>query len=185
MFVDYNFREHRQRPYTSATSLYPLWAGLATPDEAKAMVEKTLPLLEMPGGIVSSTEASRGPVSEEHPPYQWDYPNGWAPHQMLVWSGLDQYGYGKIAQRVAYRWLYTIARNAADYNGTIPEKFDVVRRTHAVFAEYGNVGTKFSYITREGFGWMNASFQVGLTLLSDTLREKLESLVPPEDIFGK
>jgi neutral trehalase len=33
-------------------------------------------------------------------------------------------------------------------------------------AEYGNVGTKFSYIAPEGFGWMNASFQVGTNYLS-------------------
>ena len=28
--------------------------------------------------------------------------------------------------------------------------------------EYGNVGTGFSYVAREGFGWMNASFEVRL-----------------------
>ena len=37
---------------------------------------------------------------------------------------------------------------------------------HAVFAEYGNVGTEFDYIAGEGFGWMNASFQVGAKRLS-------------------
>jgi len=50
-----------------------------------------------------------------------------------------------------------ITKNAVNYNGTIPEKYDVVIATHKVFVEYGNVGTDFEYITREGFGWMNAS----------------------------
>jgi alpha,alpha-trehalase len=104
---------------------------------------------------------------------------------MLAWRGLQNYGFDDIAQRLVYRWLYTITRNAADYNGTIPEKFDVVERSHRVFAEYGNVGTKFAYITREGFGWMNASYQVGLTLLPPELRQKLERLVPPEWIFTR
>ena len=55
----------------------------------------------------------------------------------------------------------------------MPEKFDVVRRTHRVFAEYGNVGTEFAHITREGFGWMNASYQVGLKVLPDSMRNVL------------
>ena len=90
-----------------------------------------------------------------------------------------------IAYRLIYRWLYTIIRNSTDYNGTISEKFDVVNRSHRVFAEYGNVGTKFSYITKEGFGWMNASYQVGLNLLPLDSREKLEKLIPPEWLFGQ
>jgi alpha,alpha-trehalase len=77
-----------------------------------------------------------------------------------------------------------IARNAADYNGTVPEKYDVVKQTHQVFAEYGNVGTKFSYITREGFGWMNASVKLGLQHLPPDLLAKLRAMTPPEDVFG-
>jgi hypothetical protein len=80
-------------------------------------------------------------------------------------------------------WLYAITRNAADYNGTILEKFDVVERSHRVFAGYGNVGTKFAYITREGFGWMNASYQLGLTLLPPKLQQRLERIVPPAWVF--
>jgi alpha,alpha-trehalase len=63
-----------------------------------------------------------------------------------------------------------------NYNGTIPEKYDVVAKSHAVFAEYGNVGTKFSYITQEGFGWMNASYQVGLKKLSPRKLKELRAI---------
>lgn len=73
--------------------------------------------------------------------------------------------------------------NAVNYRGTIPEKFDVVKGSHQVFAEYGNVGTVFAYITREGFGWTNASYQVGLALLPNLYRTRLNDLVPPEWIF--
>lgn len=62
------------------------------------------------------------------------------------------YGYEGVSQRLSYRWLYTITRNAVAYNGTVPEKLDVVKRSHDVFAEYGNVGTEFEYIPMEGFG---------------------------------
>lgn len=183
MFFDYDIVEHRQIDYVSATTLYPLWAGLASREQATLLVHNALPLLEQAGGIVGSTEESRGPISTERPLRQWDFPHGWAPHQMLAWQALLNYGYDAIAHRLIYRWLYTITANAVNYNGTVPEKFDVVHRTHQVFAEYGNVGTKFSYITREGFGWTNASYQVGLNLLSATLREQLSQLIPPEWIF--
>ena len=186
MFFDYDFKKKKkQYPFVSATTFYPLWAGLATPEQAAKVVESALPLLERPGGVVSSSEKSRGPVSESRPVRQWDYPNGWAPHQMLAWRGLLNYGFDRVAHRLIYRWLYTITRNAADYNGTVPEKLDVVERSHEVFAEYGNVGTEFAYITKEGFGWMNASYQVGLKLLPPELGTHLEGLIPPEWLFER
>jgi len=180
MFFDYDFVRKEQTGYVSATTFYPMWAGLATPEQAESMVRNALPLLEMPGGVVGSTEDSRGPITPEHPLRQWDSPYGWAPHQILVWQAMINYGYDAIASRLAYRWLYTITLNAVNYNGTVPEKFDVVRRTHQVFAEYGNVGTTFSYITREGFGWTNASYQLGLDLLPETRKQELNELIAPE-----
>jgi alpha,alpha-trehalase len=162
-----------------------MWAMLASREQAELLVKKALPLLEMLGGVVASTEQSRGPVSSDRPLRQWDYPYGWAPHQMLVWQGFMNYGYDSIAHRLIYKWLYTIARNAADYSGTVTEKYDVVSRSHQVFAEYGNVGTKFAYITREGFGWTNASYQIGLAVLPADLLDKLNDLVPPERVFDR
>jgi len=192
IFFDYDLSKKRRYPYVSATALYPLWAChaddpstmLLTKEQAGRLVSAVLPQLEMPGGVAASSERSRGPLSPGRPARQWDYPYGWPPHQMLIWKGMRNYGFGKIARRLAYRWLYTITRNAVDYNGTIPEKFDVVKRSHQVFAEYGNVGTKFSYIAREGFGWMNASYQVGLGILPGDLVAALDRLIPPEWIFS-
>lgn len=182
-FFDYNFIKEEQTGFESATAFYPLWAKLATQEQADSLVIKALPLLEFAGGVAGSSNESVGIINEEREQKQWDYPNGWAPHQILIWDGLNNYGYTHIAQRLAYKWLYVILKNAVDYNGTIPEKYDVVSCTHKVFAEYGNVGTEFDYISREGFGWMNASFKVGLTFLNDELKNKLNELVPPEKIF--
>ena len=183
VYLDYDIVAQRRIPYTSATGFYPLWAGCASPGQARSIVSNLLPLLEEPGGIASSGEISRGPVTPEHPLRQWDYPYGWAPHQMLVWGGLQRYGFSAAAQRLAYRWLFTITVNAAYYAGTVTEKYDVQLRSHQVFAEYGNVGTDFSYITREGFGSTNASYQVGLLLLDPSLRDHLNLLHPPEWLF--
>ncbi len=183
-FLDFDLESGSRTGYESATCLYPLWAGLASPEQAASTVGAALAALEEAGGLAASSERSRGPLGPGRPQRQWDHPFGWAPHQMLAWEGLRRYGFAADAERLAYRWLYTIARNAADYNGTLPEKYDVVERSHKVFAEYGNVGTEFDYITREGFGWMNASYQVGLASLPAERRRQLERLTSPEELYG-
>jgi alpha,alpha-trehalase len=45
--------------------------------------------------------------------------------------------------------------------------------------EYGNVGTKFAYIATEGFGWMNASFEVGMNFLPAERLAALHRLEAP------
>ncbi len=190
LFVDYDVERDERSRYVSATTLFPLWAStespcdlelLANDEQAKRLVASALDQLEAPGGLASTSRASLATV-EQTTQRQWDYPNGWAPHQMLAWEGLRRHGFAKESNRLTYRWLYTILRNAHDFHGTVPEKFDVVKRSHLVFAEYGNVGTDFSYITEEGFGWMNASFQVGRATLSPALIAKLQKLDPPESV---
>ena len=180
MFFDYNVVTRKQTDFESAATFYPLWAGLASKSQASRLVAKAIPLLAMPGGIAGSTEQSRGPITSARPQTQWDYPFGWAPHQILVWFALHRYHYDELAGDLAYRWLYSITLNACDYNGTIAEKYDVVSRSARVFAEYGNIGTKFAYITREGFGWTNASFVIGQTFLTHRQLDDLDRLVAPE-----
>ena len=183
IFYDYDVVAKAQIPFVSATSLIPLWAGIADKHHAEKMVIQALPQLICKGGIAGCTEASRGEISEQRPARQWDYPNGWAPHQMMIWKGLLDYGYKEKAYELIYRWLWMITKNAVHYNGTIPEKYDVVIATHKVFAEYGNVGTNFEYITREGFGWMNASYLYGLSLLPERFKNNINDLVDPDDLF--
>jgi alpha,alpha-trehalase len=183
LYFDFNVKTNNQSNFVSATTLAPLWAKLCSEEQALKLIEKAIPTLKEKGGIAGSTKESRGDITENRPQRQWDYPNGWAPHQMMIWKGLFNYGYINEAQELIYRWLFMITKNAVDYNGTIPEKYDVVEATHKVFAEYGNVGTDFEYITQEGFGWMNASYQYGLSLLHINYIEKLNNLISPEEIF--
>ncbi len=180
-FFDYDFANKKRSTYISATGLYPLWCRLLDRNDAKdqervrRMAQYAREKLEMPGGLAASARESVE-HARRHDARQWDYPYGWPPHQMLAWQGFRNYGLDADAERLAYRWMFTIAKNAHDYNGTIPEKYNVVTGSHAVFVEYGNVGTKFSYIAPEGFGWMNASFQVGANYLSPERIEDLRKL---------
>lgn len=180
LFFDYNFKTKSQSQYISSTTFYPLWAGdILTNEEAKAMVKVALKELEANGGLSATAKSSLDAVVGKKEERQWDYPNGWAPHQVIAWQGLENYKFNEEKDRLIYKWLFMITKNAMDYNGTIPEKYDVVSRSHKVFAEYGNVGTKFSYITKEGFGWMNASYQLGLKKLSSENKSKLYELKDP------
>ena len=102
---------------------------------------------------------------------------------MIVWRGLLNYGYENEVQELVYRWLWLITKDAVDYNGTIAEKYDVVKCTHIIDVEYGNQGTDFKYIPNGGFGWMNASYQLGFSLLSNDLKNSLNELVDPDVLF--
>lgn len=152
MFIDYNTVKKEQTGYESATTFWAMWAGVATPRQAQVMVEKALPLFEVHGGLVSGTLRSRGPVGVHRPNRQWDYPFGWAPQQILAWTGLLRYGFEEEAQRLAYRWVYMVTKAFVDFNGIVVEKYDVTKQVdpHKVTAEYGNQGADFKGVAKEG-----------------------------------
>jgi alpha,alpha-trehalase len=183
MYFDYDFVNKKQFPFEAATTFFPLWAGLCDEHQARKLVENVLPLFMKMGGITGSTPNSWLVFDKNAPQRQWDYPFGWAPHQMLLWEGLLNYNYKEKAQEMVYRWLWLITKNAVEYNGTIPEKFDLETSSHKVFAEYGNVGTEFDYIAKEGFGWVNASYQYGLQILDGKLNDELNQLTSPHLLF--
>lgn len=203
-FQDWNIELGKRTGYESATMLWSCWSNLATKDQAHQMIignnsrdkdDKTkspLQRLEQPGGLASGTRESLERVllekgnlhlTSDHPNRQWDWPFGWAPHQILAWKALEEYGYQQEKERLTYKWLYMITRSFSDFNGVVPEKFDVVKRSHKMDVEYGNVGTDFRRVPREGFAWMNASYLIGISGLSKLHRRALRALVKPEDLF--
>lgn len=155
MFRDYNTASRSQTPFESVTSFYALWSGLADESQARQMLEKTLPKFENSGGLSSTTEPSAAldpDGSEGTRGRQWDYPFGWAPHQVIVWDGLSRYGFRGVAQRLAYRWLYNITKVAWQNNGMVTERYNVVHigDTGASDVEYGNQGRDFEGVPKEG-----------------------------------
>jgi alpha,alpha-trehalase len=152
MYFDYDTVKREQRTYESATTFWALWAGVSSPKQAAAMVTRALPRLEAEGGLLSGTRESRGEVGLERPNRQWDYPYGWAPQQMLAWTGLYRYSFTEEAERLAYKWLFMITKAFVDFNGVVVEKYDVTRAIdpHRVDAEYGNQGLDFKGVAKEG-----------------------------------
>ena len=143
LYFDYEFVHHHLRHYPFLTTFYPLWAGIATKDQAAAVV-KNLAMFERPGGFETSINASGN---------QWDSPFGWAPIEMIAVEGLRRYGYNAEANRISREWL-SLVLEQYQQSGIIVEKYDVVRRTSRVSGEI-----HFGYSSNEaGFGWTNGVF---------------------------
>ncbi|CAO1618219.1 unnamed protein product [Sympodiomycopsis kandeliae] len=176
LYFDYDTRKEESSHYESVTAYWAMWAGMASEHQASKLVHQSLKKFEVKGGLIPGTEDSRGKITLERPNRQWDYPFAWPPHQMLAWVGLERYGYLEEARRLAYRWLYLMTSAFFNFNGVVPEKFDAVSLSHMVMAEYGNQGIDFKFVPREGFGWANASFQVGLTFLTEHQRRAVAAL---------
>lgn len=152
MYFDYHTVDREQRTYESATTFWAMWAGMCTPKQGDLMVSKAVPILEAKGGLLSGSQKSRGEIGIDRPNRQWDFPYGWAPQQILAWTGLQRYGHQDVAERLAYKWLYMITKAFVDYNGVVVEKYDVTRPVdpHRVDAEYGNQGLDFKGVAKEG-----------------------------------
>jgi alpha,alpha-trehalase len=161
MFFDYDFVKQQQSTYAYVTVFYPLWAGLATPNQAKAVM-KNLSVFEKPGGLVMSPHETGG---------QWDFPYAWAPNQLLSDEGMRRYGFNEDADRVSYKFLSTVAENFRR-DGTIREKYNAVTRSSetAVTAGY--------HVNIVGFGWTNAAF---LNLLHDLPKPMADKLAKEQD----
>ncbi|MHB2020366.1 MAG: trehalase family glycosidase [Candidatus Xenobia bacterium] len=141
MYFDYDVPHHTRSKYHYATTFYPLWAGLASPEQARA-VEAHLKLFEQPHGLAMSDVESGA---------QWDKPFGWAPVTLLAVEGLDRYGFHADAARLARKFIDTVRSNY-DQEHTIREKYDVVTgsaTTNIRIGYHQNV---------VGFGWTNAAY---------------------------
>jgi alpha,alpha-trehalase len=159
LYFDYNVETGTRRVYPFATTFYPLWAGMSSPQQARR-VAGNLSRFEAPGGILTSTQTTGS---------QWDAPFGWAPLQLIAVDGLRRYGYHAPADRIARKFVSLVVQDF-DARGAIVEKYDVQRRSSDLAA-----GLKFGYTTNEvGFGWTNAAI---LELLAGLQRRRATASV--------
>jgi alpha,alpha-trehalase len=148
MFFDYDLAAHEQSTYNYATTFYPLWVGLATRNQAKAVL-RSLAIFEQQGGIA---------ISDRVTGVQWDKPYGWAPVEMIAVEGMRRYGFSATADRISKEFLRTIVENYRR-EGTIREKYNVVTRSTEANVTAGYQANVV------GFGWTNGAFLVLLHTL--------------------
>lgn len=131
------------RPTLAAAA--PLYFGLATPEQGRAVAARLERDFVRPGGFVTTLIASG---------QQWDAPNGWPPLEWLAIQGVRRYGRTDLADTASARWL-RLNRRTYRATGKMTEKYDVVDLTRRAGGG--------EYPTQDGFGWTNG---VALALIS-------------------
>lgn len=129
-FFDYDHAGGCRSEVVSAATFQPLWAGLATPEQAAAVVKRLLPGLEFAFGVSSVAPGEKPSI------FQWDHPNGWPCIQHLVYRGLARYGYRDEARRIAEKYVASVCR-AYDATGDLWEKYNVLDGSHHTKEEAG------------------------------------------------
>jgi alpha,alpha-trehalase len=156
MFFDWDFTKNQQSTYEYVTTFLPLWTGVATKEQAAAVV-KNVGIFERPGGLMMSPKESGG---------QWDAPYAWAPNQLMADDGIRAYGFTEVADRVSLEFLSNVLENFRR-DGTIREKYNAVTRSSETAV---TAGYKVNIV---GFGWTNGVFLVLSHELPEAVVEKL------------
>lgn len=123
------------RPTLAAAA--PLYFGLATPEQGRAVAARLERDFLQPGGFVTTLIGSG---------QQWDAPNGWPPLEWLSIEGVRRYGRGDLADLARERWL-ALNRRTYHSTGKMTEKYDV--------ADLNRRAGGGEYPTQDGFGWSN------------------------------
>ncbi len=161
-FFDVRWRSGERvtdRPTLAAAA--PLYFGLATPEQGRAVAARLERDFLKPGGFVTTLVASG---------QQWDVPNGWAPLQWLAMEGSRRYGRADVADLARIRWL-TLNRSTFRFTGKMTEKYDVVDLTRRAGGG--------EYPTQDGFGWTNG-VALALSAQERAQRDSLRARQPNE-----
>jgi alpha,alpha-trehalase len=153
-FVDYSWKDARPARQLTVATLYPLFFGVASREQAQAVATAVRNQLMQPDGIATSLVRTG---------QQWDAPNGWAPLEWIAIKGLTDQGYAQLAEDIARRW---IRENIAVYraSGKLVEKYDISGNEAARGGEYP---------LQDGFGWTNGVLRRLLAIYPSAAGEAL------------
>jgi len=147
-YFDYNYAKGQLGDVWSLAGYFALWSGLASKEQAEVMV-KNISKFEHSGGLATTTRPLLDTSIFGSLRTQWAFPNGWAPLQYIVITGLENYGYHIKAEQQARKWIQTNMYWFERY-GVFQEKYNVVKpHKNPVEGVYPG---------QTGFGWTNAIF---------------------------
>lgn len=140
IFGDYQWQRGRLTGRPSAATMYPLFFGIASREQAASVTRAVGAHFLEPNGMATTLVSSM---------QQWDQPNGWAPLQYVTVEGLRRYGADALARTIAGRWVNV---NLVVFNTSrkFVEKYDLLTATGGMGGEY---------TTQIGFGWTNGVFR--------------------------
>lgn len=139
-YMDYNYHKTKQTTALTLAGVFPLFAGVASQEQADLVALKLEKEFLKKGGLVTTLTDSG---------QQWDSPNGWAPLQWVAIEGLRRYGHNDLADEIKKRWM---ALNETVFKNThrMIEKYNVV--------DDDGLGRGGEYVLQDGFGWTNGVY---------------------------
>jgi alpha,alpha-trehalase len=145
-FFDYNYIVDKKSQVWSLAPLFALWSGLASPEQARRIIEN-IPKFLQEGGLTATAHSDE--IKDSDIPMQWSYPNGWAPLHWICSEGLTKYGRQDFAEDISRRWIKTNMDYFEEF-GVFREAYDVV---NGIDTPHAGV-----YPPQVGFGWTNGVF---------------------------
>lgn len=139
-FHDYDALAHKPTTAITLAGAFPLFFNLATPEQANHIHDQLKADFLQAGGWVTTLNNTG---------QQWDWPNGWAPLQWIVYQGLLNYGFKETAHEGRDRWL-ALNDKVFKATGKMMEKYNVV---DAALTTGGG-----EYPNQDGFGWTNGVY---------------------------
>ncbi|HYG08020.1 MAG TPA: alpha,alpha-trehalase TreA [Stenotrophomonas sp.] len=135
-WADYDRQQRRISDQVTAATLFPLYVGIATAEQARSTARAAETNLLTSAGLATTRERTG---------QQWDAPNLWAPLQWVAVEGLQRYGEDALARRIA--------------DGFLARVQDVYDREHKLVEKYASDthgrGGGGEYPLQDGFGWSN------------------------------
>jgi alpha,alpha-trehalase len=139
-YFDCDYRTMQPTLVSTLAGVFPLFHNIATPEQAARIHDRLKAHFLQAGGWVTTLN---------HTGQQWDWPNGWAPLQWIVYQGLINYGFAETAHEGRDRWL-ALNDKVFRATGKMMEKYNVV---DAALTTGGG-----EYPNQDGFGWTNGVY---------------------------
>jgi alpha,alpha-trehalase len=105
-YFEYDYVSGRRLPYYSLNGFWPLWAGIASTEQARRVVEH-LDKFDRPFGLTFTDRDYPNPHGH-FGALEWAYPESWPPQQILVALALQRYGFSEQARSVSRRYISNV-----------------------------------------------------------------------------
>jgi len=143
LFYDYNFKLRSKKKIKSLAGYMALFYKFASKKQAEKLV-KSLKIFKAKYGYAACDN------NYNFKDRQWNWPYIWAPLIYILYEGLNNYGYTKLAKSISKEFIALVVNNFKK-TGYIWEKYNGETGTPAdVYDRYEN---------QEGFSWTNATFE--------------------------
>ena len=146
MYFDFNFVTGKKSRHAAVTTFQPLWAGMASKNQAKRVLNN-IQIFDTQYGLTTLDK------TDPDEKYQWGSSSIWAPMQLIVVDGLRNYGFDKKATEISQNFLILVAKNY--FSPTGKNKVSENRKPGFLYEKYRSDGivSDIEAPARNMMGW--------------------------------